>query len=95
MCSVEEFSQRRPHTVFFESPKWRARNYGDYLLHAIANANLDLTIRTIIYFINALDTLYSQRSNCLAVRRENFNEMPARKVVIKMILDVDTNVWID
>ena len=29
---------------YFQSSEWRAKNYGDYLLHVAANKSLDLTI---------------------------------------------------
>ena len=32
---------------YLNSPEWRAKNYGDYLLHEAASQSLDLTIKKI------------------------------------------------
>lgn len=47
--------------AFLESPKWLARNYGDYLLYHAANQSLDATIEKLgrIRFNEALKTYQS------------------------------------
>lgn len=45
--TIKSFFSRRVRT-FLQSARWRAMNYGDYLLHEAASQSLDLTVEQVI-----------------------------------------------